>query len=316
MTEEVKVSEVPVEITNKTTDDVAVDNPRARIEAQMIAENNQVDNTPVAEEVKVAEVESEEVVEDPIERIKKATQKRIDKVVAQKKSAEEELAEARAEIERLKANPKDESKEVSKEPVKDDAAPTPEQVEAYIVKMREEGNVKEEIAATRYLIKLEKEMALKEVEEKQNKVATQTEQEKKQQLTDWTNLAKDYEVYDDAGAIDLKNDMTLSNQNGLLYKLALDNYNDKKIHAERYNNPNVIEGFRRAVADAYRQINEYNRLTPREEKDVAPKRNNKAILADPSADFEEASVQPSTSSLSDAEKVRAEINARNKRHRV
>jgi len=259
MTDEVKVPEVPVELTNETPVEKAVDNPRAKLESQLIPEVSDV----VTEEVKTPEVKAEETVEDPIERIKKATQKRIDKLTAKSKSAEEELIELRAENERLKANPKEEVK-AEKDQVKDDAPPTVEQVEAYIVKMSEEGNKKEEVAAIRYLIKLEKESALKEIEDKNNKSVNLAEQEKSQQLRDWTDLAKDYEVFDADGKIDLSSDMTLSNQKGLLYKLALDNYNDKKKHADRYNNPNVIEGFRRAVADAYRQIKEYEGQTPRE----------------------------------------------------
>lgn len=309
MTDEVKVPEVPVELTNETPVETAVDNPRAKLESQLIPETEVV-----TEEVKTPEVKAEEATEDPIERIKKATQKRIDKLTAKSKSAEEELIELRAENERLKANPKEEVK-AEKDQVKDDAPPTVEQVEAYIVKMAEEGNKKEEVAAIRYLIKLEKESALKEIEDKNNKSVNLAEQEKSQQLRDWTDLAKDYEVFDADGKIDLASDMTLSNQKGLLYKLSLDNYNDKKKHADRYNNPNVIEGFRRAVADAYRQIKDYEGQTPREEKVVAPKRNNKAILADPSADFEEDNT-PTSNSLSDAEKVRAEINARKKIHKV
>jgi len=317
MENEVKVTEAPAPETVeqvKAPVDVVIDNPRARVEAQL-AKNAEAEKTEVAqpEKVEVPEVVSEEVVEDPIERIKKATQKRIDKVVAQKKSAEEELVEARAEIERLRLQSKNEVKEVPKEQVKDDAPPTPEQVEAYIALKQEEGNWKEAAAAMRYLVKLEKEMALKEIEEKNNKSVNVAEQERQQQLREWTDLAKDYEVQDDSGKVNPKDEMNLNNKDGLLFKLATDYYNDKSKHAERYNNPNIMQGFRRAVADAYRDINEHYRRTPREEKVEVPKRNSRAMLADPSADYEDSSSNTQPSSLSDAEKVRAEINARNKR---
>jgi beta-glucosidase-like glycosyl hydrolase len=234
-------------------------------------------------------------------------QKRIDKVVAQKKSAEEELAEARAEIERLKA--KVEAPEAPK-PTQDDTPPTPEQVEAYIAKMSEEGNHKEVAAATRYLIKLEKELAMKEIEARQNETQTKAEAIKQKQLNDWANLSRDYVAYDENGAVDLKSDLNLSNQNGLLYKTALSLYNDKELHRDFYNDPDVIQGFRRAVSDAYREIHQQGLITPKGNT-VVP-RSPREVLADPSADTIEEPTQTTPNSLSDAEKVREEIKARSK----
>jgi hypothetical protein len=88
-------------------------------------------------------------------------------------------------------------------------------------------------------------------------------------------------------------------------------YNDKQLHADNYNNPDVIQGFRRAVADAYREIHQQGLIkTPKGE--VAEKKSLRAMLADPSMQMEEETVQSPTTTLSDAEKVREEIKSRNK----
>lgn len=310
MEEVAKVAEVPTEITETKAPETAeveslIDNRRAEIENRVIAENNTFpEDAPEPKEVKSPVVE--EKAEDPVERIKSAVQKRIDKVVAQKKSAEEELAEARAEIARLKANPQV-TPEVTTVP-KDDTPPTPEQVEAYIVKMREEGNVKEEVAATRYLIKLEKELALKEVNEAQSKTTREAEAKKERQLADWVSLQQDYENKDNP-------ELDISNQKGLLYKTALALFNDKELHSKFYNEDNPILGFRRAAADAYREVHQQGlvSITPKGDKIISEKKTLRASLAEPSAvEVEEVSSQGNQASLSDAEKVREEIKARNK----
>lgn len=320
MEEESKVAEVPVEIQEakatenpETTEaESLIDNRRAEIEKMVITKNNTFPEPElVPEEAKPPVEEVKEI--DPVERIKSAVQKRIDKVVAQKKSADEELAEARAEIARLKAGVTETPKET--DPPKDDTPPTPEQVEAYIVKMAEEGNIKEQVAATRYLIKLEKELALKEVTEAQTKTAKEAEVQKAQQLADWTDLSKDYVAYDPDGKVDIKSDLNLSNQDGLLYKTALSLYNDKELHRDFYTDSNVIHGFRRAVADAYREIHQQGLIsnTPKGEKIISEKKTLRASLADPSAvEAEDVSSQSNQTSLSDAEKVREDIKLRNK----
>lgn len=309
MADETKVTVAPV--TTEATEESQPDDKRAQLEKLVIASNEHIpeveSETPPP---KPEEVKEEPDSEDPVERIKKSVQKRIDKVVAQKKSAEEELIEARAEIERLK-NAKPEEKPVTP---KDDTPPTPEQVEAYIVKMREEGNVKEEIAATRYLIKLEKELALKEVRDEQNKTSKEAEAVKQKQLNDWVALSNDYVVYNPDGTQDLKSDLNLANQKGLLYQTALSLYNDKDLHKDFYNDPNVMNGFRRAVADAFREIHQQGLIkTPKGESITPVKRSIRETLADPSADSgEEVEKGTISNSLSDAEKVREEIKARNK----
>jgi len=73
-------------------------------------------------------------------------------------------------------------------------------------------------------------------------------------------------------------------------------------------------GFRRAVADAYREIHRQGLIkTPKGEVVIPERKETRAVLADPSTDSSEEVAQPNNSnSLSDAEKVREEIKARNK----
>lgn len=314
------VSEVPVVETPKleTPEPVEI-NKREAIEEAVIAENEIIPEIvpEVVEEVKPetkTETKPEDENLDPVEKIKRATQKRIDKLTAKSKSAEEELAEARLEIERLKDNPKVPEKEVV---LADDAPPTLEQVEDYIAQKHAEGNHKEAAKATRYLMQLEKENAFKEIEEKQKKVQTQTLQETTRQNQQMKELANDYVVLDDSGKPDISADMTLANQKGLLFKLAKDYFDDRARHSERYDDPNPVMGFRRAVADAYRDIAEHNRmnkLTPKGEETVV-RRTRSAALADPDAAFSDEAPSQSnhTSTLSDAEKVRDEIKSRRTR---
>lgn len=321
MSEEVKATEAPVEESAqpKASDGgTLIEKRRAEIEKIVEEKNREVPEPEPEDAPETPEVEekSEEPVKepepepepeaDPLERIKKSVQKRIDKVVAQKKTLEEELADTKAELERLKHG---ETKQPSE---KTDDKPTVEQVEAYIVRMREEGNTREEIAATRYLISLEKETALKELRETQEKKQKESEQIKQKQLAEWADLCRDYAAYDDSGKIDESSELSLKNQNGLLYKTALGLYNDKELHADYYNDPDSIRGFRRAVADAYREIHQQGLIkTPKGEKVEAP-RNPREVLADPSADAVEETAPKNSLPLSDAEKVREEIKARKK----
>jgi hypothetical protein len=174
--ESVTVTETPEVAKPESTEpkvESFIENRRSEVEKLVQDANAVMPESEVQAEEKVeAKEEPKPEDMDPLTRIKKSVQKRIDKVVAQKKTLEEELAETKAELERLKSTPRQPEQGTPK----DDTPPTPEQVEAYIVKMREEGNTKEEISATRYLIKLEKELALKEVEEKQTKAHREAEQ--------------------------------------------------------------------------------------------------------------------------------------------
>lgn len=309
MEKEIEAPEAPVVIHEATADEPLIDNRRAEIEKLVIAENEtipQLESEPAELPVKETPKEEAKVEEsDPLEKIKKSVQKRIDKVVAQKKSVEEELAETKAELERLKASPKTE-----KTLPEDTTPPTPEQVEAYIAQMQEEGKHKEAAAAIRYLVKLEKEEALKSVREEQNKAQKESDSQKEKQLSDWTDLQKDYLVYTEDGKIDSRSELNLSNQKGLLYTTALALYNDKELHSKFYDDQNVIQGFRRAVSDAYREIHQQGLIAPKGEK-VIP-RNPRAALAEPDTEVAEETPPTFSNSLSDAEKVREEIRARNK----
>lgn len=312
MTDELKVAVEPEEVKSAEVEPV-FESKRAQIEKLVQTENENFADEAPAEEV--AEVPAEEIAlpVDPVEQIKKSVQKRIDKVVAQKKSVEEENAELKAELERLKSSPKPDETVSTAE--KGEAEVTPEQVEAYIAKMSEEGNHKEVAAATRYLIKLEKEIALKEVREQQTKAQAQTESEKARTNQELRELAQDYVAYDDSGAVDASSDLNLSNQKGLLFKTAMSLYNDKELHAELYNNPNVVQGFRRAVSDAFIQIHQQGLVkhTPKGQTIIPERKNPRMSLAEPSAEVSEESVQSTNvNSLTDAQKASEEIKNRMK----
>lgn len=286
-----------------------IENPRAEMESAIITENE----TPV--KVLEESIESKPEDESPepktelkesteVERIKASVQKRINQVVAQKKSAEEQLADAQAEIAHLKANPTQEVK-------KDGAPPTFEQVEAYIIQMREEGNVKGEIAATRYLVKLEKEAAIKEVEDRQNKIRQEGEQRIQRENQALLDLAKDYIIYDDKGQVNMKDDLTLANQKGKLFVTSMALYNDPELHKLYYNDPDRAMGLRRAVQDANRELHAQGLIkAPKDDGDKIVRRQ---VLADPDAvEVEESPTQSSFNLLSDAEKVREEFKQRNR----
>ncbi len=306
MEEETKVTETP----KVSVDESLIDNGRTAIEDKVISDSNTFE-VPKQESTdsKPKDESSEPKPESEgteVERIKKAVQKRIDKVVAKQKSAEERLVEAEAELARLKSTPTQEVK-------KDDTPPTIEQVEAYILKMAEEGNKKEEIAATRYLIRLEKEAAIKEVEDRQNKIRQESESRSTRENQALLDLAKDYIVYDDKGKPDMKSDLTLANQKGKLFEIAMGLYNDPELHAQYYNDPDRVHGLRRAVADAYREIHQQNLIkTPK--ADVVEKRVTKQ-LADPDA-VEVDETPTSSTLLSDTDKVRDEIKSRQSRMRI
>jgi len=312
MTDAVKVPETPVD-TKVSADESLIDNPRAAIENQVITENNTFDE-PAPDEAETPVVAKEAPEETPqlteVERIKQAVQKRIDKVVAKQKSAEEQLVEAQAEIARLRANP---NTSVADKP-KDDTPPTIEQVEAYIIKMAEEGNKKEEIAATRYLIRLEKEAAIKEVEDRQKAQVTEATARAQREATALNDLAKDYIQYDSNGQPDMKSDLTLANQKGKLFEVTMALYNDPELHKLYYNDPDRAMGLRRATADAYREIHQQGLIkTPKVDGVEVPKRTPRVALADPGATDVDDTPNPSPSNnLSDADKVREEIKLRNR----
>lgn len=313
MTDEAKVPVAPDQVVKDTVEAPLFVNPRKAIEDEVTTQNEtfpeaeQPEASPIVDEKVVASKE-DELSDDPIERIKKATQKRINQVVAQKKSVEERLAELEEENARLKANPSPAT--VDK---KDSAeAPTIEQVQAYILKMREEGNAKEEIAAQAYLITLVKEQAVKEVEEKQKKAVSEARAKADRENQALLDLAKDYIVYTDKGEADMKSDLTLANQNGLLFKTAMALYNDPDLRAKFYNDADRPMALRRAVQDANRELHAQGLLKTPKAEGFEIRRNPRTVLADPDATEIEEAPTSSSSLLSDAEKVRDEIKQRNK----
>lgn len=300
---------VPV-VTETTAAEKLIVNPREAIENQVITENNTPEVSDTTESTTTDESvdkNSEPEATDTISKIKASVQKRIDKVVAQKKTAEEELAEARAEIARLKASPI-----ANTTSTKDDTPPTAEQVEAYILKMREEGNAKEEIAATRYLIKLEKEEAIKAVKDEQSKVTIEAQAKAERESAALLDLAKDYIVYDSKGEADMKSDLTLANQKGKLFQTAMALYNDPELNKTYYNDTDRALGFRRAVQDANRELHAQGLLKSPKVEITEFRRTGREALADPEAVETEETTTQNNSLPSDAEKVRAEILQRNK----
>ncbi len=306
MADEVKVAVEPkVESTEK-----APINPREAIENNVILENETVPDPIPDETVESKTVEKEEVktqeVDEFVQLKQSVIDKRIGKEVAKTKSAEEKLAEAQAEIARLKST----KTEVVAEK-KDDTPPTIEQVEAYIIKCREEGNVKEEIAAQRYLIKLEKESAIKEVEDRQKNQQSEAQKKSQAESQALIELAKDYISYDDKGQPDMKSDLTLANQKGKLFTTAMALYNDAELHSQYYNDPDRALGFRRAVQDANRELHAQGLIKTPKADGIVTRRLTQQ-LADPEAVETEEVVQSSSNLLSDAEKVREEVKSRNK----
>ena len=267
---------------------------REAVEKKVEEGNVVVEETP-AEEVKPAEETPKPIEED--DALKKNIQKRINKEVAKRKTLEEQLAEKEEEIARLKAGKTPDSTETK------NVEPTIEQCEAYIIKCREEGDIKNEVAAMRYLVKLEKDAALKEVRKEQEERTTRATQATAKQQSDWINLNKDYESENP--------EINLSNQNSLLYKSAMRLYQDPDLR-EVYSDSDRIAGFRKAVHDAHRHILENGLHKKSETLDTTPrvKAAIKPVLAEPSNDSAEETVSQVSKVLTDAEKVKDDILTR------
>lgn len=248
------------------------------------------------------------------ERIKQKMEKRINKEVGKRKTLEERLEEAEKEVARLKEereNPKEE-KEDSK-----NSEPTEQQVRQYMVKMREEGNVEEEMAALDYLFKIREEAAIKRVQEEQNKQQMSVQEEN----TKYQKLVQDYTVYDDNDNIVMNDDLNLANQDSKLFKTAMSLYQDTALK-ERYSDSDKITGFRLAVSDAHQQLVQLERagkikLNSNKEstkitKEAKP-RDIASQLASPDADGASDEQPPKKSgNLSDVEKVKQEMIERAK----
>jgi len=109
----------------------------------------------------------------------------------------------------------------------------------------------------------------------------------------------------------MKSDLTLANQNGKLFKIAMGLYNDPELHSQYYNDPDRANGLRRAVADAYREIHQQGLIrTPKVDR-IETKRVSRQLAEPDAVEADETPSQSNSSYLSDADKVRAEIKARN-----
>lgn len=326
MTDEAKVeletpksTPIPEEVkdTPKQTPEDQTVSARSQIENQVIEDNAKIPE-PLVEEPSEPEKKSEEETpketphsepetkEDPVDRIKKSVQKRIDKEVAKRKTLEEQLAEKEAELERLR-KPGQEPKNADTK-----REPTDAEIQAALKKAREDGDVDFEVQILNYAIERKaNQIADQRVKAIEERTSTQTAKQKKQQ-EDWIALNSDYLVRDESGNADINHPLSLTNQKGLLYTTALSLYQDKDLRQSLYNDPDSIQGFRRAVSDAYREIMQQGLYKPvkKEVADDTPKRNPTQQLAEPSSDADDGIQTQRVTQMSDAEKVREEIKAR------
>lgn len=314
---------VPQAITEPTqTAHEEAMNPREALEAMVMAKNEEVrpfesDETeaPVAPKKEEASVEpTQEELSNPTERVKSEMLKRINKLTARTKSAEEELAELRAENERLKrVETKTEAKaEVKESKPEEKRDPTDAEIDAAYEKALSEGDHKFAAQIARYLAeRTANRIADERIKQVESKTALQSEAQKKQ-LNDWVTLCRDYEPTTEDGKVDMKHPLNLSNQNGLLYKTALDLFQDKDLKV-KYAGYDTMTGFRIAVNDAYREILEQGLYKPvRESAKVVsePKQVRKPVLAEPDSDGADDSAPRNENLMSDADKVREEIKDR------
>jgi hypothetical protein len=267
--------------------------------------------SPVVEEKVEEVIDQAPKTEDVSTRIKERIQKRIDKEVAKRKTLEEQLAETQAELASLRNNVEKPKGESDKK-----AEPTDAEIMVALKKAREEGDVEFELQIIDYKTKREanriadERIAKIQDEEKRKQEATQ------RQFNDWNNLQKDYSIYDDNGKVDMSHPLNLANQNGLLYKTALSLYQDPELKKDFYADPDQIAGFRRAVADAHKELlmQGIYKSKPKEVIEVTPKQPKRPVqvLGDPDASGGEDNTQAPSNDLSDTEKVRLEIKNRRK----
>jgi hypothetical protein len=295
---------------------VEVPSARSLIEDQVLdaveppVETPQVSPTP-PDEVKPAE---EPKVEAPLEsKLKEKIQKRINKEVAKRKTLEEQLAEKEAEIAQLR------SQTAPAQKVDGNAEPTDAQIREALIKAQRDGDVEFAtdimLYAAERKAKRERELAMKEVEETNRR---QVDESKRQQV-EWTMLVNDYVEHDEEGKPDLKHELSLTNQNGALYKAAMTLYQDKELRESHYNDPNKILGFRRAVSDAYRElVREGRYLTSKKEAPISSEdlksstqRRKTMQLAEPGSETSDVDVTPK-GPVSDTDNVAQEILNRRK----
>lgn len=294
-------------------------NPREAIEAALIVKNaepyplesDETEATPAPAKDKAEEKQTQEELSNPSEKVKAEMLKRINKVTARAKSAEERLAELEAENQRLREGRESKEEKVEAQST-EKREPTMEECRKALAKAASEGDWDFHAQITEYMAdakaKAQREQAEKSYREQTSK---QTEAQKKQ-LTDWTNLCRDFEPTDGEGKVDIKHPLNLSNQQGLLYKTALDLFQDKELKA-KYAGYDTITGFRLAVNDAYRGIMEQGLYKPAREtaKVVGEERvMRRQVLAEPDSDGDDSAPSQTNAIMSDADKVREEIKER------
>lgn len=317
--EETKVV-VPTEIVEAMPESPHGDDVRKAIEKQAMAKNEEIpvvqdETSEVVEtpEKKPQEVAKQEMPEeDNLDKIKKSVQKRIGKLTAKTKTLEEQLAEKEAELEALrnaKVEPKAETTEIKREP-------TMEECRKALAKAASEGDWDFHAQVTEYMAEAKAKLQRQEAEKVFSERTTkQTEAQKKQQA-DWIALNRDYEVTGDDGKPDTSSDMTLANQNGLLYKTAINLFKDPDVNVKyAVKNPDgsldTIMGFRLAVNDAYRGLIEQGHYQPvKKVVEGKPKLDPKRQLAVPESDGSDDLTPQAPSNLSDAEKASYEIKSR------
>lgn len=267
----------------------------------------------VKSEDKPAE-KKEEVVEDkdPIKKVMSKVQKRIDKEVAKRKTIEEELAETRAELEKIReaqnvmvVGNKDDNKEKNSE------EPTEQQIAAYLRKVREDGNVEEEVRVLDYIAQRRTEAAKKAaLEEYAGRDKAKVEAKAKQDAQ-IQQLLMDYVVRDENGKIVADDPMNLANEKGLLRQTADALFHNPDLKAQ-YSDADKVMAYRRAVNDAFRTIYQLGLNNPSMETvESAPKLKRKAVLVEPSSDTGEEVSDASPQRLrSDQDKVIDEIKNR------
>lgn len=319
MSDEVKGALEQPEVVETTQTAPEPVNPREAIEAAVIAKNAEIPTlesdeteappTPTKDAAEVEQTPQE--LSNPSERVKAEMLKRINKVTARAKSAEERLAELEAENQRLREGRESKGEKVEAQPT-EKREPTMEECRKALAKAASEGDWDFHAQITEYMAdakaKAQREEAEKSYREQTSK---QTEAQKKQ-LADWTNLCRDYEPMDAEGKVDAKHPLNLSNQQGLLYKTALDLFQDKDLK-QKYAGYDTITGFRLAVNDAYRGIVEQGLYKPVREtaKVVGEERpTRRQVLAEPDSDGDDSTPSQSNVHMSDADKVREEIKDR------
>lgn len=270
-------------------------------------------------EDKKAEAEPAQKPEtDDIDRLKQRVEKRIGREVAKRKSLEDELTETRQRLAELETqvqrtvigNTEDrvqQTKEVKTEK-DEDREPTDQEIATALQKARVEGNVVFELEILKYLMDRTKKQAIQEQE------ALVKEQQKKQAEVNakFTQLVMDYTVFDDAGEIVADSPLNLNNKESLLYKTAVQLYKDPELNRQFYTGDQV-EGFRRAVGDAYRELVElgYERMPKKAEKPQSESRAKKQ-LASPDAEAPDEPAQVRSSTPQD--EIALEMKRRNQFH--